>query len=454
MTVDTMGKPRDMRAFRQRQQERPAEVPKDIERRNAKSVQRSRGAHHEASKAGDANVPDSVRDVISSPGQQLDTSIQRAMEDRMGDNLSDVRIHTDPSAAKACEDINARAFTVGNHIAFNHGEYDPSSAEGQHILAHELAHVRQQTGGAVSMLPQEGSLEIDPDPRLEREAEETAQRVMQGMLPQEGSLEIDPDPRLEREAEETAQRVMQGGKIGVHRMEHSDVHVQRSPKDVSEYIPSMGDTEQAIIEEEATQGVLLDIDPEKLEQLQSAVADLEELATEINELSAATGVTVEPAAGETTLREETPTPLRDGLAVTVSHDHDLSEMGLSQDQQKLVEKHKQLVSEFETLSNDILSELQQGELPEESTFRDFLTDVGISTGVAAVVYKAIESQTDHATLASMLQSELDMVGPQGAGLFENITVAFGALLTGIALSYGKDKLTSHDETGDTRFDDK
>ncbi|ADQ65799.1 eCIS core domain-containing protein [Halogeometricum borinquense] len=199
MTVDTMGKPRDMRAFRQRQKERPAEVPKDIERRNAKSVQRSRGAHHEASKAGDANVPDSVRDVISSPGQQLDTSIQRAMEDRMGDNLGDVRVHTGPSAAKACEDINARAFTVGNHIAFNHGEYDPSSAEGQHILAHELAHVRQQTGGAVSMLPQEGELEIDPDPRLEREAEETAQRVMQG------------------------------GKIGVHRMEHSDVHVQRMP---------------------------------------------------------------------------------------------------------------------------------------------------------------------------------------------------------------------------------
>ncbi|QIB76580.1 DUF4157 domain-containing protein [Halogeometricum borinquense] len=123
------------------------------------------------------------------------------MEDRMGDNLGDVRIHTGPSAAKACEDINARAFTVGNHIAFNHGEYDPSSAESQHILAHELAHVRQQTGGAVSMLPQEGSLEIDPDPRLEREAEETAQRVMQG------------------------------GKIGVHRMEHSDVHVQRSVKD-------------------------------------------------------------------------------------------------------------------------------------------------------------------------------------------------------------------------------
>ncbi|ADQ66023.1 eCIS core domain-containing protein [Halogeometricum borinquense] len=201
MTVDTIGKPRDMRAFRQRQKERPAEVPKDIERRNAKSVQRSRGAHHEASKAGDTQVPDSVRDVISSPGQSLNASIQRVMEDRMGDNLGDVRIHTGPSAAKACEDINARAFTVGNHVAFNHGEYHPSSAEGQHILAHELAHVRQQTGGTVSMLPQEGELEIDPDPRLEREAEETAQRVMQG------------------------------GKIGVYRMEHSEVHVQRHHED-------------------------------------------------------------------------------------------------------------------------------------------------------------------------------------------------------------------------------
>ncbi|WP_363463289.1 DUF4157 domain-containing protein [Halogeometricum borinquense] len=120
----------------------------------------------------------------------------------MANSLGNVRIHTGPQAAKACKDINARAFTVGNHIAFNRGEYDPSSAEGQHVLAHELAHVRQQTGGAVSMLPQAGELEIDPDERLEREAEETAQRVMQG------------------------------GKIGVHRMHNSEIHVQRMPADM------------------------------------------------------------------------------------------------------------------------------------------------------------------------------------------------------------------------------
>lgn len=198
MTVDTMGKPQDMAAFRERNQSRPAEVPRDIERRNQKSVQRSRGAHQEASHAGDTQVPDSVREVISSSGQSLDTSIQREMEERMGESFDDVRVHTDSKAAKACQDINAKAFTVGNHIVFNHGEYNPGSSEGQHLLAHELAHVRQQTGGAISMLPQDGL-----------------------------HLEIDPDPQLERDAEETAQRVMRGGKLGIPKV-GSDLHVQRS----------------------------------------------------------------------------------------------------------------------------------------------------------------------------------------------------------------------------------
>ena len=75
----------------------------------------------------------------------------------MIDSLGDVRIHTGPKAVSACEEINARDFTVGNHVAFNFGEYDPESPEGQHVLAHELAHVRQQTGRAASMLGQKVS---------------------------------------------------------------------------------------------------------------------------------------------------------------------------------------------------------------------------------------------------------------------------------------------------------
>ncbi|WP_394295135.1 eCIS core domain-containing protein [Halovivax asiaticus] len=151
-----------------------------------------------ATRAGETGVPESVRDVVSSPGRSLDPSIQRTMEARMGDSLGDVRVHTGPKAAAACEAINARAFTVGNHVAFGAGEYDPESEDGQHVIAHELAHVRQQTGGAVSMLPRE-----------------------------DAGLEIDPDPQLEREAEETAERVMGGDELGIQRLGGTDVHVQR-----------------------------------------------------------------------------------------------------------------------------------------------------------------------------------------------------------------------------------
>jgi|GEM_PF-131290 len=179
MPVDAMGSPKSMEAFRQRQADRPPEVPTNIERQNRHSVLRSEKAATETEPAVETGVPEPVREVISSRGRSLDGSIQRAMEDRMGDSFGDVRIHTGSTAASACESINARAFTVGNHIAFNSGEYDPSSPEGQHVLAHELAHVRQQNQGAVSMLPQEDmELEVDPDPALEREAEEAAQQAM------------------------------------------------------------------------------------------------------------------------------------------------------------------------------------------------------------------------------------------------------------------------------------
>ncbi|WP_154658541.1 eCIS core domain-containing protein, partial [Halopiger djelfimassiliensis] len=103
-------------------------------------------------------------------------------------------------AATAAEGgaIDAKAFTCGNDIVFNSGEYDPESAEGQFLLAHELAHVRQQTGAAISMMPKS-----------------------------DADLEIDPDPQLEREADETADRVMCGGKLGLFRMRKTEVHVQR-----------------------------------------------------------------------------------------------------------------------------------------------------------------------------------------------------------------------------------
>ncbi|MEZ3116269.1 DUF4157 domain-containing protein [Halobaculum sp. MBLA0147] len=220
MPIDAMGTPSKMQRFRDR---KDSEIPWNIEEFNEDSLDENTDPvfrKRRRSPDGDTGVPDSVREVISSPGRPLDTSIQRAVEERMGDSLGDVRIHTGPKAAAAAEQINARAFTVGNHVAFGAGEYDPESAEGQHVLAHELAHVRQQTGGDLSMLPQE-----------------------------DVQLEIDPDPELEREAEETAQRVMAGGKLGIQKLSDTDVHLQRMPDvELLEQVRQSGDADVSAIE--------------------------------------------------------------------------------------------------------------------------------------------------------------------------------------------------------------
>lgn len=77
-------------------------------------------------------------------GQALDSVTRSYMEPRFGHDFSQVRIHADTRAATLARSINALAFTVGNSITFGAGQYQPGSASGQKLLAHELAHVVQQ----------------------------------------------------------------------------------------------------------------------------------------------------------------------------------------------------------------------------------------------------------------------------------------------------------------------
>lgn len=55
-----------------------------------------------------------------------------------------VRLHTGDRSAAASRRLNARAFTFGNDIHFDRGQFQPRTAEGRHLIAHELAHVAQQ----------------------------------------------------------------------------------------------------------------------------------------------------------------------------------------------------------------------------------------------------------------------------------------------------------------------
>ncbi|MCK6691903.1 MAG: DUF4157 domain-containing protein [Thermoanaerobaculia bacterium] len=80
-------------------------------------------------------------------GSAMPADTRSFMEHSMGADFSQVRLHTDEKAAEMNESVQARAFTHGQHIYFNKGEYQPESPEGKRLLAHELTHVTQQNGG-------------------------------------------------------------------------------------------------------------------------------------------------------------------------------------------------------------------------------------------------------------------------------------------------------------------
>lgn len=91
-------------------------------------------------------VPAVVGEVLRSTGQALNDDTRMGMEQRLGSNFSQVRVHTDARAAQSARAVDALAYTVGRDVVFGEGRYAPHSASGQRLLAHELAHVVQQRG--------------------------------------------------------------------------------------------------------------------------------------------------------------------------------------------------------------------------------------------------------------------------------------------------------------------
>ena len=91
-------------------------------------------------------APPVVGEVLRSTGQALNDDTRVGMEQRLGSNFSQVRVHTDARAAQSARAVDALAYTVGRDVVFGEGRYAPHSASGQRLLAHELAHVVQQRG--------------------------------------------------------------------------------------------------------------------------------------------------------------------------------------------------------------------------------------------------------------------------------------------------------------------
>lgn len=111
----------------------------------APTIERKEGLSAAAPTPPPADTAASIRNTLRAGGHALDPAARHFFEPRFGFDLSGVRVHTDSAARQSARAINARAYTLGNNIAFADGEYSPGTDRGRQLLAHELAHVAQRS---------------------------------------------------------------------------------------------------------------------------------------------------------------------------------------------------------------------------------------------------------------------------------------------------------------------
>ena len=113
-----------------------------------------------------------MHEVLRSSGQPLDAAARARYEPLFRHSFADVRVHADARAAESARAVQAHAYTVGRDVVLGAAARSPGDA-GTRVLAHELAHVVQQTGGPTGHTG--GALRIgDPGDAAEHEADAVA----------------------------------------------------------------------------------------------------------------------------------------------------------------------------------------------------------------------------------------------------------------------------------------
>jgi hypothetical protein len=210
-----------------------------------------------------------VLDIVGKGGgQPLEPELKNEMEARLGNDFSDVRIHTDADAAKSAAAVSARAYTAGNEVVFGADAPALDSTQGKRTLAHELTHVVQQRNGPVAGTPTGDGISIsDPSDHFEQAAAANAERVMS-----DGGVDAD------------------GG--SAHRA--ADAGLALAQRDTSE----VGDEE---LQEEPVQGVWAQRDPTDTDV---AEQDEEEEEEEQPDVTAADTGDVTAESAEEEMEEE------------------------------------------------------------------------------------------------------------------------------------------------------
>jgi hypothetical protein len=127
----------------------------------------------------DVPRPDEADEDIAA--QPLPEATRTSMERAFGQRFDDVVVH--PDSPEVTGDMHA--FTRGREIHFRAGAFAPGTRRGDHIIAHELAHIVQQSGAQVT------SVLARPDGRSTGALEADADRAaMQALLGQQAAVQF------------------------------------------------------------------------------------------------------------------------------------------------------------------------------------------------------------------------------------------------------------------------
>lgn len=162
-----------------------AEHDPDAARRwsNMKLMRARQELASECAGGGSTKVPPGATRKVDRAANEsaasLPDNLRTRFESSLGTELSGVRVHTGSASASAAESIGAKAYTTGQDIHFGPGQYDPSSEDGQRLLAHEVAHTVQQGNSRTQPQPK---LEVSgPADAHEHEADRAADAMISGM---------------------------------------------------------------------------------------------------------------------------------------------------------------------------------------------------------------------------------------------------------------------------------
>jgi hypothetical protein len=116
--------------------------------------------------------PSRLAPVLESGGEPLDPAARSYLAAAFRRDFGPVRVHAGERAAASARELGADAYTVGRHIVFGRGRYEPRRPSGVGLLAHELAHTLQ----GPEELPADAPLELSPTTSATEHAARTAAR--------------------------------------------------------------------------------------------------------------------------------------------------------------------------------------------------------------------------------------------------------------------------------------